>query len=274
MAYQAVAFDMDGTLLNRDRVILPETMDVLHQIQSRGIKIILVTGRHHSVVYPYYYQLGLTTPAICCNGSYLYDFQKQHAFAANPMSKNQAKSLLQLVNQYGVHTLIYTDDLMNYEVLDDHLQGLFQWIDSLPEALRPEIRQVNSFIDTIDHAKAIYKFATSSHDISTLKAFSHAIEACGDFECEWSWVNRADIALKGNSKGNGLKAWSVAENIPLNNIVAFGDSYNDITMLQNAGLGIAMGNADKAVQKYADQVIGDNNHPSIAETLTELFLSC
>lgn len=272
MTYQAVAFDMDGTLLNGDRIILPETVNVLKQIQAKGIKVILVTGRHHSVVYPYYYQLELTTPAICCNGSYLYDFQQQQAFAANPMSEKQAKSLLKLVNQFGIHTLIYTDTFMTYEVLDDHLQGLFRWIDSLPEALRPEIRHVNSFIDTIEQANAIYKFATSSHDIPALKAFSQAVEACGDFECEWSWVNRADIALKGNSKGNGLKAWSQAEGIPLNKIVAFGDSYNDITMLKNAGLGIAMGNADKDVQKYADRVIGDNNRPSIAETLTELFL--
>lgn len=272
MTYQAVAFDMDGTLLNNQRQILPETVEVIKKIKAKGIKVILVTGRHHSVIYPYYYQLGLEMPVVCCNGTYLYDFQQQKAFYADPLQKAQAKSLLNQVNEFGIHTLIYTDTMMCYEVLDDHLQGLFGWIDSLPEFLRPKIQQVESFSTVIDESKAIYKFATSSHDIPALKAFSAAVEARGDLECEWSWVNRADVALKGNNKGNGLEKWSKLTQIPLAQMIAFGDSYNDISMLERCGLGIAMGNADEAVQQRADRVIGHNNEPSLANVLTELFL--
>ncbi|WP_392565231.1 pyridoxal phosphatase [Utexia brackfieldae] len=272
MTNQAVAFDMDGTLLNNQRQILPETIAVIEKIKAKGIKVVLVTGRHHSVIYPYYYQLGLDAPVVCCNGTYLYDFKQQQAFYANPIDKPQATSLLKQVNEFGIHTLIYTDSMMCYEVLDDHLQGLFGWIDSLPTFLRPKIYQVDSFQDVIEQSSAIYKFATSSHDIPALKAFSVAVEARGDLECEWSWINRADVALKGNTKGNGLEKWSKLTGIPLANMVAFGDSYNDISMLERCGLGIAMGNADVAVQQKADRVIGHNNEPSLATVLTELFL--
>lgn len=273
MTYKAVAFDMDGTLLNSQRQILPETLAVLEKIQQQGIKVILVTGRHHSVIYPYYHQLQLDTPAICCNGTYLYDFNKQAYFDAHPLAKDQAKKLLALVNQYNIHTLIYTDKSMTYEVLDDHLEGMFQWIKSLPSSLQPEIIKVDSFIDTIDQSKEVFKFATSSHDIPALKAFSQAVENLHEFECEWSWINRADVALKGNSKGHGLANWAKHENIPLAEIVAFGDSYNDLSMLKKAGLGIAMGNADDEIKAAADRVIGDNNSPSIAQELTRLFLA-
>lgn len=273
MKYKAVAFDMDGTLLGSNRVILPETVDMIQRISDKGIKVILVSGRHHTVIHPYYYQLKLSTPAICCNGTYLYDFEKQQNFAAKPMTKQQAKTLLNLVNQYGIHTMIYTDQFMNYEVLDDHLEGFFQWVKSLPEFLQPEVKKVDDFEKLIDQANLIFKFATSSHDISALKQFSNAVDALGEFSCEWSWSNRADVAVKGNTKGNGLKHWAEHENIKLSEIVAFGDSYNDISMLSIAGLGIAMGNADKEVKEKANYSIGDNNSPSIAAELEKIFLN-
>lgn len=273
MTYKAVAFDMDGTLLNNQRSVLAETVAVLEQVKQKGIKVILVTGRHHSIIYPYYHQLKLDTPTICCNGTYLYDFTNQRYYDANPLSKQQAKTILQLVHEYKIHTLLYNDSYMNYEVLDDHLQGLFKWVDSLPVALQPKIVKVDSFVDVIENSTEIFKFATSSDDIPALQAFSKAVELAGEFECEWSWANRADVALKGNSKGNGLANWAKREGIALSEIVAFGDSYNDLSMLTKAGLGIAMGNADDAIKEQADRVIGDNNRPSIAEELTRLFLS-
>ena len=66
--------------------------------------------------------------------------------------------------------------------------------------------------------------------------------------------------------------WANYEGIPLEQIIAFGDNYNDLSMLKMAGLGVAMGNADEEIKQQVDRVIGDNNTPTIAEELTRLFL--
>jgi hypothetical protein len=77
MKYKILAFDLDGTLLTPQKSILPESVEALRAAQSVGIKIILTSGRHNSTIQPFYEQLGLATPVICCNGSYMYDFSKE-----------------------------------------------------------------------------------------------------------------------------------------------------------------------------------------------------
>ncbi len=72
MICRLIALDLDGTLLNSKKMISPASVSALQSAQQAGVKIILATGRSHSEALPYYQQLQLTEPMICCNGSYLY----------------------------------------------------------------------------------------------------------------------------------------------------------------------------------------------------------
>ena len=84
-------------------------------------------------------------------------------------------------------------------------------------------------------------------------------------ECEWSWHDQVDIARKGNSKGKRLTQFVESQGGSMQDVIAFGDNYNDISMLEAAGTGVAMGNADDAVKARANVVIGDNTTDSIAQ---------
>jgi len=86
-------------------------------------------------------------------------------------------------------------------------------------------------------------------------------------ECEWSWKDQVDIAQKGNSKGKRLQQWVESQGLSMSQVIAFGDNYNDLSMLESVGLGVAMGNADQAIKDRADLVIADNLQPGIAETI-------
>ncbi|MGP1954130.1 MAG: HAD-IIB family hydrolase, partial [Arsenophonus sp. NC-QC1-MAG3] len=75
MSYRVIALDLDGTLLNPQKQILPQSLIAINQARRKGIKVIIATGRHHVSIHPFYQALNLDTPAICCNGTYLYDYR-------------------------------------------------------------------------------------------------------------------------------------------------------------------------------------------------------
>ena len=82
-----------------------------------------------------------------------------------------------------------------------------------------------------------------------------------------------EIMPKGVSKGNALKAFCEGQGIPLANTLSAGDEYNDISMIQYAGLGVAMANAQEKVKDVADYItINSNDEDGIAEVIEKFFL--
>ena len=79
--FQAIALDMDGTLLTRDHKISSATRAALAQARAHGIKVLLVTGRHFMTARPFHHDLALDTPIICSNGAYLYDPAQERILA-------------------------------------------------------------------------------------------------------------------------------------------------------------------------------------------------
>ncbi|MDR3413379.1 MAG: HAD hydrolase family protein, partial [Formivibrio sp.] len=72
MSYRVIALDLDGTLLDGSNQIREDSLVALNLSRAKGMQVVLVTGRHHVATYPYYHQLELDLPALCCNGTYAY----------------------------------------------------------------------------------------------------------------------------------------------------------------------------------------------------------
>ncbi|MGQ8773235.1 pyridoxal phosphatase [Serratia sp. NA_112.1] len=267
MSYRVIALDLDGTLLDNQKRILPQSLAALAQARAAGIKVVVVTGRHHVAIHPFYQALEIDTPAICCNGTYLYDFQQKKVLAADPLEKDQAKLVLQMLKQSDIHGLMYVDDAMLYQEPSGHVIRSLAWAETLPPAQRPTLLQVNSLVQAADDAQSIWKFATSHADIPALRSFAETVEKELGLACEWSWHDQVDIAKGGNSKGKRLQQWVESQGLSMSQVVAFGDNYNDLSMLEAVGLGVAMGNADDAIKQRADLVIADHLQPGIAEVI-------
>ena len=181
-------------------------------------------------------------------------------------------ALIALLAENRIHGLMYVDDTMMYEQPMGHITRTLNWAQSLPEAQRPSFTQVPSLANAAREVKAVWKFALADADTERLQRVTDVVADRLDLACEWSWHDQVDIARKGNSKGYRLARWVESQGLSMQDVVAFGDNYNDISMLEAAGTGVAMGNADDAVKARAKVVIGDNTENSIADFIYKQLL--
>lgn len=270
MNYKVVAFDLDGTLLNSKRQITPESIAAINRLREQGIKVVLVTGRHHVAVRAYYHQLQLDTPVICCNGTYLYDFQKDRVVDGAPLTQSQARQVLEIMDDDAINMLMYTTDAMNYQHLDDHLRELSAWANQLEPELRPVLREVQ-LNHLVDNGDVIWKFVACGEEPAYIQKMVSRLEQQIDLSCEWSWHNRVDISAVGNTKGNRLSQLLDDWQVSPEHVMAFGDNGNDISLIRLAGFGVAMGNAVDELKQAADRVTLSNDHNGISHALSEFF---
>jgi Cof subfamily protein (haloacid dehalogenase superfamily) len=273
MKYRLVALDLDGTLLDSSLQIRRQTIDALHRIRQQGVQVMIVTGRHHTATHAYWHQLGLELPAICCNGTYLYDFRHRRPLAGNPLTRQEAAELLAIFRKHPVHAMVYVADAMVCEKDSPHLDGLRRWSASLPETIRPRLEFVDSFERLIEETETIWKFLAACEEIQALEAFESAVGAHSAFSCVRSASNRVDIARGGNTKGQRLQEYIAQLGILPEEVIAFGDQNNDKEMLELAGLGVAMGNSREEIRDCADWVTGTNDSDGIADVLHRFVLT-
>lgn len=239
MRYRLIAFDLDRTLLNRNKQILPESLTAIRQIQDMGCRIMLVTGRSHREAYAYYQTLALTEPMICCNGSYIYQPAQQQILDPLPLTHLQTEKILARV--YPLKPTIRADDKIIFQA------------------------------DELSSRENIWQISVVHRHIKQLQNIAEFIQH--ELQLSWSWHHQLDILQKGCSKGQSLARYAQQQHIAMREVMAFGDNDNDAEMLRLAGLGVAMGNASARAKMYADSVIGRHNTPAIADFLATLSLS-
>jgi len=270
--YQVLALDLDGTVLNDEHGIHPEVIAAIREVKSQA-HVVLVTGRHHTAARPYYDLLQLDTPVICCNGTYVYDYQNNRVLTANALSRETANNFLDLANHYQMKLVLYVTNSMLYSKRDpiDYMKKLEQWSTQFEPSNRPDIRRIDCFSEEIGKADYIWKFVIEGEpsDIEKLQQLPFIEE---NFSGERSWSNRVDFASKGNSKGHRLSEYLQQQGFKPEQTIAVGDNHNDISMIQLAGLGVAMQNADDTVKAAADMVCqSDNNQGGLARLIREKF---
>ena len=273
MKYRLVALDLDGTLLDSQLQIRRQTIDALQRVRALGMQVMIVTGRHHTAAHPYWHQLELELPAICCNGTYVYDFKARRPLAGNPLTRQEARELLAIVRAHPIHAMVYIAEAMTFETNSIHWNNLRNWSKTVPEHVRPRIEPVDSFDRVIDEADSLWKFLIAGDDMDVLEAFENIIGERAELSCVRSARNRLDISRAGNSKGLRLAEFIAQQSILPQEVIAFGDQNNDKEMLELAGLGVAMGNSREEVRNCADWVTGSNDSDGIAEVLHRFVLT-
>lgn len=269
-----IATDLDGTLLNAERGVSPETLRVLNWVRSLGIIVVLATGRTYAGVRGIYDVLQLDSPVITNNGGLIYDPVTETVLAGNPLPAHVLRNLLDWLDERKLYNQFYTRDT----IYTRHLGFLSEeWAKKnadLPERQRIRIELLGEGpLPAALETEPFYKLLVMDRNPEVIAEVRAHIATIPELETTISIENGLDILCAGISKGYGLKRLAEVLEILPEEIMAFGDQENDIEMLQFAGIGVAMENAPDHVKAYAEQIAPLHDDDGLARFI-ETFFAC
>lgn len=242
--YKLVALDMDGTLLNEEKHISEANKKAVFDALAAGVTVIFSTGRGVQTAQPYADELKLKTPIVSVNGSEVWSephkLHKRHL-----MDYSVIRKMYEMALHYDTWYWAYT------------VAGMFnkeKWTDE------PEKQEW-------------LKFGFYTDDSEVLATIRAELESWGTLEITNSHPNNLELNPLGISKASGVEEVCRMIGIDMSQVVAMGDSENDLSMIRAAGLGVAMGNAQEAVKQAADIVTVTNDEDGVAKIINEIVLA-
>lgn len=273
MDIRLICMDLDGTALQNDHeTFTPRLLSALEAAHRKGIAIAPVTGRQYQLLpqplkeHPLWENL-----VVLCNGGQVRKLGTGELLCSLNIGTRQLRQLLVLAEQFGLpiefsvdSELYLTGDSLRIQQADPGLRFHRDTIlarhghvvDSLEPMCTRDVEKVN-LLCISEMERAAVEQAMAQIDVSAVWASSRSME-----------ITHAEA-----SKGNGAAQLCRLLGIPMANVLALGDSGNDITMLKQAGLGVAMGNAPDFVKAAADAVTETNEHDGAAIAIERYALN-
>jgi len=257
-----VISDMDGTLLNGDLKISERNLKAIEYLRAQNIRFCVATGRPDQLMKEYVSLLHMDEPMIMYNGSVIGHPFKEERLYENVLTKEDVRDIVTYCNTYDIICMVYTKDKLiskpNYRV------DFFEERNKLLPKHERSVFEDISDVDTIVNDYLVQKILIIENDETKYKETKKMLEQHDQFTIATSQKGFLDINPKGSTKGHALQVLAAHYNIKLDEIVAFGDQDNDISMLETAGIGIAMGNASDHVKQSANQVTLRNDEDGFA----------
>lgn len=270
MKYKLLAIDMDGTVLNSQKKISPRTAAALDDLISRGVYVVVSTGRGHAELSDYRDVFNLMNYGILISGGLVYDFFKDKPIKIHALSDEIILKLVDfgLEERAMIHFLTTKQsiarekDIQNMAAFDMSVyQDMFNRVcircDDFKKYIRAhpgEVVKVNLY-----HRDEISR----DKNFERINKLNLSISYTESFNLEMSPANV--------TKASGLIELCDFLKIDLSEAVAIGDADNDKEILQTAGFSVAMGNAADEIKKFADFVTLDNDHDGVAAVIEKFF---
>ncbi|QLL10529.1 HAD family hydrolase [Mycobacterium vicinigordonae] len=260
-----IGCDVDGTLFNEDETLTPRTRAAVLAAVADGAQFVLATGRPPRWVRPVVEALGFAPMAVCANGAVVYDPEHDRVVSARTLSVETLAVLADITRRVIPGAGLAVERIG--ERAHDSATPQFVSSPGYEHAwLNPDNTEV-SFDDLLSAPAIkllIRKAGVSSADMAA--AMAGQIGAEGDLT--YSTNNGLlEIVPRGISKATGLREVARPLGIEIGDAITFGDMPNDIPMLLEAGLGVAMGNAHPEARAAADEVTAPNSDDGVARVL-------
>ena len=281
-----IALDLDGTLLDSQKRLSAVNRDALARAAAKGVLVVPTTGRFFGMMPPAVRDLPFVRYAITINGAQVYDRATGTAIVREEIPLTAALAIMELLDGYDV---VYDCYRSNWGWMTQSLQARAADYATNEHYLR----MVREFRKPVPELKAHLRATASEGDVQKIMLFARNAESGGAEEpahvladirrevaarfpgirVTSSTTNNLELNIASAHKGNALRRFAERLGLTLGNCMAFGDGMNDLTMVEAAGLGIAMANAEDEVKRVAKDVTLSNDEDGVAKGLDKCIFS-
>lgn len=272
-----IALDLDGTLFNHDGIITPATLAELNRASNQGIHTVISTGRPFNGLPFEQIKSTKIEYALTTNGASVYRIADKKCIYENTMDLDLIRPILDFILSRDIHIDLYIDgegftpircrENLNRLAIPDSLRRYMV-------STRTPVADLLAYV--VDCGKTIQKinlnfyaqpdgtFLYREETLAFLKSLSAIEVVSGGF-------NNFEINKAGVTKATGLQALTSHLGVTMEETMAVGDSENDFSMINAAGLGVAMGNASDDIKAIADYITTTNNEDGVGEAIKKFI---
>lgn len=268
MSIKLVVTDMDGTFLDGSSKISEKNMEAVRKLSELGIHFSPVTGRGTPGLLQFQPILEQKEPCVTYNGCMVVDPVTGEILYHLTLTESDARKVVSLAKEMDANLFIWSNN-KPYTLADNEAKKIYERYAGMPievvDSVEPLIKQgVTKFL-LLDGIRA--------HADRWQAAYAARAEEFDSICVVMSGDGFLDIFNSNASKGTAVEELARSYGISREEIIALGDGFNDVPMLEYAGLGIAMANSEPDVQARADYVTGANTEDGVAQALEKFVFS-
>ena len=267
VTYKMIVLDLDDTLLRDDLTISNRTKQSLMDAQEAGVKVVLASGRPSIAMLPIAEELRLKEYGsfiLAFNGAKIINCQTGEEWFSSTLPVETAHQLYKISRREKVWIHTYVND----QIVTDEANP---YTDIEGVLTKLEINVVDNFIETV--TEPVVK-VLMLQEPAILEKVEEKLqrEFAGSLSIMRSKPFFLEFMEEGISKGTSLNSLIQQLGISREEVIAIGDSNNDLSMIEFAGLGVAMGNASEFIKAQADFVTDTNMNDGVAKVVEEFVL--
>lgn len=267
MAVKVILLDLDGTLLNSEKTISPANYAALERAAEMGVHIVPATGRFYEGMPQVVRDLPFVRYVVTVNGAEIYDTREKKVLHKEELASDKAVAVYEYLSSLPALCDAYVEgwgyiDRSYYERVEEFTTE--PYVVKMLKELRTPVDDMKGFL--------------AQHKVQKLMAFFNDMDRRAlelervkalfpDTAVSSSIANNIEVNAKKATKGGALLNLCQVLGVDVKDSMAFGDGSNDLTMIQNAGVGVAMGNAWPGLKEAADYVTLTCDEDGVAHAL-------
>jgi Cof subfamily protein (haloacid dehalogenase superfamily) len=260
-----VALDLDDTLLNSKLEVSPRVKQAIFSAREKGVLVTLATGRMYASTLIYAKELEVNIPLITYQGALIKDSQTGETLLHRPVPLELAKEIIQEYLDRGLHFNVYIDDKLYVDSGNKAAED-YTKLTGIPYI---EVGNLFHFISIPPTKLLIVEY--DEEKIKVLEE-EFKLKYQGLLHITRSKPYFLEFLHPLANKASALEFLAQEHQIKREEVMAVGDSYNDLEMIEYAGFGVVMGNAPKEIQVKADFVTKSNDEDGVAEAIEKFCL--